>query len=152
MVARKGMTKMIDISRLADNGKLLAKEIYIAASHDIVEVTAAWNRLNGRAGKRKITVHGFADITGLDITIHQATVGGKGITFTSDTEFLFQCGKGKKGEYNHQEYKFAGADGLVLALGMYDGMMVSGGFKKRLVMRNGFKNPVSKVLLKETSA
>jgi hypothetical protein len=63
------------------------------------------------------------------VTLHTATLDGKQIAFSSETEFLVQVGKGK-GAYKTR-YRFVGNIGQ--AVGYYRGINSGNGYKKRLV-------------------
>ena len=63
------------------------------------------------------------------ITLHTATLDGKQVGYSSETEFLVQVGKGK-GSYKTR-YRFVG--NLGQAVMYYRGVNVSNGYKKRLV-------------------
>ena len=63
------------------------------------------------------------------ITLHTATLDGKQIAFSSETEFLVQVGKGK-GAYKTR-YRFMGNIGQ--AVSYYRGINIGNGYKKRLV-------------------
>ena len=66
-----------------------------------------------------------------------ATLNGKRICYTDDTEFLVQTGKGRS-EYRTQ-WRFVGQ--LERALIHYNGINVGNGYKKRLLVPS-FNKPV----------
>lgn len=63
------------------------------------------------------------------VTLRTATLDGKQIAFSSETEFLVQVGKGK-GAYKTL-YRFVG--NLGQAVGYYRGINIGNGYKKRLI-------------------
>jgi hypothetical protein len=64
-----------------------------------------------------------------------ATLDGKRIAYTYDTEFLVQVGKGRSGYTTR--YSFKGQ--LHLALVYYKAINIGRGYKKRLVMPNAIR-------------
>ncbi len=63
------------------------------------------------------------------VTLHTATLDGKQIGYSSETEFLVQVGKGK-GAYKTR-YRFVGNIGQ--AVNYYRCINIGNGYKKRLV-------------------
>lgn len=70
--------------------------------------------------------------------LHYATLNGKPIAFSSETEFLVQVGRYSKGSYKTR-YSFKG--NLSQAINYYNAINIGKGYKKRLVMPSS-KNPV----------
>lgn len=67
-----------------------------------------------------------------------ATLDGRQIAYTSETKFLVQIGKGRKGAYKTR-YTFTGD--LYKAVFYYSGINIGNGYKKRLLMPSA-KKPV----------
>lgn len=67
-----------------------------------------------------------------DITLHTATLDGKRIAYSLETEFLVQVGRGK-GAYATR-YSFKG--NLGQAVFYYVGINIWNGYKKRLLMND----------------
>jgi len=67
-----------------------------------------------------------------------ATLDGKNIGYSSETEFMVQVGKGS-GAYK-TKYSFKGNLGQAVAY--YRGINIGNGYKKRLLMPSCSKNPV----------
>ncbi len=65
------------------------------------------------------------------ITLHEATLDGKRIGYSSETVFLVQVGKGYKGSYKTR-YSIKG--NLGQAVMYYKGINIGTGYKKRLLM------------------
>lgn len=70
--------------------------------------------------------------------IRTAILDGRGIAFSSETEFLVQVGKNTKGSYKTR-YSFKG--NLVQAVNYYNCINIGNGYKKRLLMPSS-KKPV----------
>lgn len=70
---------------------------------------------------------------------HTIELNGKKVSYTDNTEFLVQVGKGKKGSYDTM-YSFNGE--LTRAVFYYNSINIGNGFKKRLVMPRRKKNAV----------
>jgi hypothetical protein len=64
-----------------------------------------------------------------------ATLDGKRIAYTDDTEFLVQVGRGK-GKYQ-TKYSFKGE--LARAVMHYNAINIGRGYKKRLIMPNAMR-------------
>jgi hypothetical protein len=64
-----------------------------------------------------------------------ATLDGKRIAYTYDTEFLVQVGKGRS-KYETR-YSFMGQ--LYLAVTYYNAINIGRGYKKRLIMPNAIR-------------
>ena len=64
-----------------------------------------------------------------------ATLDGKRITYTDDTEFLVQVGKGNRAYTTR--YAFKG--NLAQAVFYYRGINIGRGYKKRLTMPNAMR-------------
>jgi hypothetical protein len=64
-----------------------------------------------------------------------ATLDGKRIAYTDDTEFLVQVGRGKSGYTT----RFAFKGELARAVFYYRGINIGRGYKKRLVMPNAMR-------------
>lgn len=73
------------------------------------------------------------------VTIQTATLDGKKIAYTNQTEFLVQIGRYSKGSYK-TKYRFEG--NLEQAVMYYRAINVGRGYKKRLLMSSCSKNPV----------
>jgi len=73
-----------------------------------------------------------------DIVLHEATLDGKKIAYSSETTFIVQIGKGEKGAYKRQ-YVFRG--NLPHAVLAYNAINLGRGYKKRLLMPSS-KKPV----------
>lgn len=71
-------------------------------------------------------------------SLHIATLDGKRICYSSETEFLIQVGKGKKGSYKTC-YSFKGKLGQ--AIMYYNAINIGNGFKKRLLVPS-FNKPL----------
>lgn len=67
-----------------------------------------------------------------DVTLHTATLDGKRIAYSSETEFLVQVGRGK-GAYATR-YSFKGDIGK--AVFHYRCINIGNGYKKRLLMND----------------
>jgi len=63
------------------------------------------------------------------VTLHTATLDGKQIGYSSETEFLVQVGKGKSAYKTR--YRIVGNIGQAVA--WYRGINIGNGYKKRLV-------------------
>ena len=72
------------------------------------------------------------------ITLHTATLDGKRIAYSSQTEFLIQVGRGPKGSYK-THYRIVG--NLGQAVLYYTSINIGNGFKKRLLVPS-FNKPV----------
>lgn len=72
----------------------------------------------------------------MSVELKQATIDGKHIGYSSETEFLIQVGKGKKGSYKPR-YKIKG--NLAQAVMYYNCINIGHGYKKRLIMVGGNK-------------
>ena len=72
------------------------------------------------------------------IVIKTATLDGKYVGYTSETEFLVQVGRGN-GSYKTR-YSFKG--NLVQATCYYRSINIGNGYKKRLLMPSCSSNPV----------
>jgi len=73
------------------------------------------------------------------ITLKEATLNGKRIGYSNETEFLVQVGRYSKGSYKTR-YVFKGD--LATAVGYYNGINIGNGYKKRLVMPSASRNPI----------
>lgn len=62
---------------------------------------------------------------------HTAIINGKNVTYSTETEFLVQVGKGPKGSYKTR-YSFRG--NLSQAVFYYQCINIGNGYKKRLLM------------------
>ena len=76
------------------------------------------------------------------ITLHTATINGKKVAYSSETDFLVQVGKGK-GKYK-TKYSFKG--NIAQAVFYYSGINVGNGYKKRLFVPSFNKPTLAKVL------
>jgi hypothetical protein len=74
----------------------------------------------------------------MDVVIKEITLDGKKVSYTNQTEFLVQVGKGK-GSYR-TKYQIFG--NLHQAVAWYKGINIGNGYKKRLLMPACEKNPV----------
>lgn len=70
--------------------------------------------------------------------IKTATLDGKNIGYSSETEFLIQIGKGK----SSYKTRYAFKGNLEQAVLYYRGLNIGNGYKKRLLMPSCSKNPV----------
>lgn len=73
-----------------------------------------------------------------NLVIKTATLDGKHIGYSSETEFLVQVGKGK----SNYKTRYSVKGKLDLALLYYRSINVGNGYKKRLMMPSCSKNPV----------
>lgn len=80
----------------------------------------------------------------LNMKQFQHSLNGKMVAYCSETVFLVQVGKGKKGSYK-TKYSFKGD--LIKACFYYNNINIGKGYKKRLFMPSSPK----KVLVKENS-
>jgi hypothetical protein len=71
-----------------------------------------------------------------------ATLDGKRIAYTDDTEFLVQVGRGKSGYATR--YSFRG--NLARAVMHYNAINIGRGYKKRLVMPNAIRPVLARQL------
>jgi hypothetical protein len=71
-----------------------------------------------------------------------ATLDGKRIAYTDDTEFLVQIGRGKSGYAT--KYSFKG--NLAQAVTYYNAVNIGRGYKKRLVMPNAIRPVLAREL------
>jgi len=81
----------------------------------------------------------------MSVQLKENTFNGKRIAYSSQTVFLVQVGKGRKGSYK-TSYSFTGD--LPRAVMYYNGINIGNGYKKRLLMPSSSRNPV---LSKQTS-
>ena len=72
------------------------------------------------------------------VQLQVSELDGKKIAYSSETEFLLQIGKGKKGAYKTRN-TFKG--NLGLAMFYYNSINIGNGYKKRLVMPSS-KKPI----------
>lgn len=75
----------------------------------------------------------------MSIQLKSDILNGKRIGYSSETVFLIQVGKGKKGSYKNR-YTIKGD--LRKAVFYYMGINIGNGFKKRLLMPASSHNPV----------
>jgi hypothetical protein len=71
-------------------------------------------------------------------TIRIATLDGKRVAYTDDTEFLVEVGRGPKGGYS-TKYTFTG--NLAQAVAYFNAINIGNGYKKRL-RAPSFNKPV----------
>lgn len=74
----------------------------------------------------------------MSVRLFNSTLDGKPIAWSSETVFLVQVGKGRKGKY-HTRYSFKGD--LARACMFYRSLNIGNGYKKRLYAE-GFNKPV----------
>ena len=77
----------------------------------------------------------------MSVSLKTAILDGKSIGYSSETEFLVQVGRGKKGSYK-TEYKFVGD--LVQAVACYRAINIGCGYKKRLLMPSSINQVLAK--------
>lgn len=73
------------------------------------------------------------------IILKESILNGKLIGYSSETEFLVQVGRGRKGSYK-TNYRFKGD--LARAVKYYVAINIGLGYKKRLIMPSASRNPV----------
>lgn len=66
----------------------------------------------------------------MGIEFKTANLDGREISYTNQSEFLVQIGKGSKGSYKTR-YQIVG--NLAQAVGWYNGINIGNGYKKRLI-------------------
>lgn len=73
------------------------------------------------------------------VKLYTGEIDGKLVTYSSETTFFIQVGKGAKGGY---KTKYVIIGNLVKAWLNYDGINIGNGYKKRLLMPSCSKSPV----------
>jgi len=94
----------------------------------------SWVR-GGQPGDRRRSRYGSRSHG--DVTLRTATLDGKHVGYSSETEFLVQIGKGRGGY--RTKYRIVG--NLRQAVMYYQGLNIGHGYKKRLLMPSS-KKPV----------
>lgn len=64
--------------------------------------------------------------------MRETVLDGKRISYSDDTVFRIQVGKGRKGSYGQTKYNIKG--NLAQAVALYNGINIGNGYKKRLLM------------------
>ena len=81
----------------------------------------------------------------MTIKLFSSKIDGRYIAYSSETEFLVQLGKGKKGSY---KTRFSIVGNLERAVFHFNCINIGKGYKKRLLMSSCSTKPV---LIKQTS-